>query len=76
MQDLFFSSIVALVYFCLAISMAVFSVEWRNLESLSGGSGGSWVSWGSGGSGDIPEDVSTIADSLAAAAVSCTLQLY
>ena len=56
--------------------MAVFSVEWRNLESLSGGSGGSWVSWGSGGSGDIPEDVSTIADSLAAAAVSCTLQLY
>ena len=53
--------------------MAVFSVEWRNLESLSGGYGGSG---GSGGSGDISEDVSTIADSLAAAAVSCTLQLY
>ena len=52
--------------------MAVFSAEWRNLECPSGGS---WGSGGSGGSDDIPKDVNTIADSLAAAAVSYTLQL-
>ena len=38
--------------------MAKFSDEWRNLESPSGGSG------------NIPDGVSTIADSLAATTVS------
>lgn len=56
-----FSTVVALVYFCLAIPMAVFSTEWNNKENPSGNS------WGSG---NIPDDASTISTSLAAAAVS------
>ena len=56
-----FSTVVALVYFCLAIPMAVFSTEWNNEQNPSGDS------WGSG---DIPDEVYTISISLAAAAVS------
>ena len=62
LQDIIFSTVVALVYFCLAISMAVFSAEWNDMESPSVEN--------SSGSGDILVDVSTIATSLAAAAVS------
>lgn len=58
LQDILFSVVVALVYFGLAGSMAAFSVEWKNLENASGGSG------------DIPDDVSIVADLLAASAVS------
>ena len=58
LQDVFFSVVVALVYFGLAVSMAVFSVEWKKLENASGGSG------------DTPDDVSIVADLLAASAVS------
>ena len=50
------------MYFCLGISTAVFSEEWKNLESTP---------MGSGGSGDIPDDVNIIiSDSLATASVS------
>ena len=52
-----FSIIVAAVYFSLATTMGTFLVEWRDLESPSGGSG------------DIPEGVKTITDSLVAVTV-------
>lgn len=58
LQDMLFSVAVAVVYLCLAISMAVFSDEWKKLKNPSGGSG------------DIPDDLSTVADLLAASAVS------
>ena len=58
LQDMLFSVAVAVVYLGLAISMAVFSNEWKKLKNASGGSG------------DIPDDVSTVADLLAASAVS------
>ena len=72
LQDMIFSTVVALVYFCLAIPMAVFSAEWKNLESPTGNFTGS---------GHIPNDLTatisipdhlraTISNSLAAAAVS------
>ena len=61
LQDMIFSTVVALVYFCLSIPMAVFSTEWNNKENPVGNS------WGLG---DIPDDLSTISSSLAAAAVS------
>ena len=61
LQDMIFSTVVALVYFCLAIPMTVFSTEW-NIKKIPAG-----TSWGSG---DIPDDLTTISTSLAAAAVS------
>ena len=56
-----FSTVVALVYFCLAIPMAVFSTEWSNEQNPSEDSLGS---------GDFPDEVYTISTSLAAASVS------
>ena len=60
-----FSTVVALVYFCLAIPMAVFSTEWSNEQNPSGDSLGS---------GDFPDEVYTISTSLAAASVSLGVQ--
>lgn len=60
-QDMLISAGFGLVYFCLAIPTAVVSNEWKNMESPYDGSG------------NIYSDISTIADSLAAASVSFCL---
>lgn len=64
------SCVYAVMYFCLGVSTAVFSEDWKNLENTS---------MGSGESGDTPDDViMLISDSLAAASVrynNCYIQL-
>lgn len=63
-QDMFISAGFGLVYFCLAIPTAVISNEWKNMESPYEGSG------------NIYSDISTIADSLAAASVRFYLSTH
>lgn len=60
LQDMLINCLYALMYFCLAIPMAMFSDEWKNLDSTF---------MGSGESGDIPVDVGRLSDSLATASV-------